>query len=370
MKKRLLQLAALGAAVAFVGFLVAASGVIPVRASSGHWAITHWFLSFSMHRSIRTHAMGTEVPPLDDPNLALKGAGHYDLACAHCHGSPSRPPSGVTRAMTPPPPTLSRSLAEWGPAELFQIVKHGIKLTGMPAWPSQPRDDEVWAMVAFLRVLPRLDAPAYRRLVDGQAPARGDLPGGEILPRAEVPSAVLAGCARCHGTRGEGRGAGAYPALAGQRPGYLLASLEAYARQTRHSGIMGPVAADLRPEDRVALARYYAAMPAPSRAGASPSGDIARGREIAHRGVRGRRVPACVACHGPGGRPRNPTYPRLAGQYGGYLALQLQLFQSHRRGGTPYAHLMDRAAHGLTPDQIRDVARYYASLDPEAAPSP
>mgnify|MGYP003298824914 CR=1 FL=1 len=28
-------------------------------------------------------------------------------------------------------------------AELFSIVKHGLKFTGMPAWPTQSRDDEV-----------------------------------------------------------------------------------------------------------------------------------------------------------------------------------------------------------------------------------
>jgi hypothetical protein len=54
------------------------------------------------------------------------------------------------------------------PEQLFSIVKHGIKFTGMPAWPVQQRDDEVWAMVAFLRRLPDLDAAGYRRLAYGE----------------------------------------------------------------------------------------------------------------------------------------------------------------------------------------------------------
>src|SRR5690606_30483543 len=137
--------------LALAGFLVAASGIIPIKASSGHWAITEWFLEFSMSRSVATHSLGIKTPPLDDPALILKGAGHYENGCMPCHGSPALPYPRVAWSMTPPPPNLTRSISEWKPKELFYIVKHGVKFTGMPAWPSQVRDDEVWAMVAFLR---------------------------------------------------------------------------------------------------------------------------------------------------------------------------------------------------------------------------
>src|SRR5687768_7003788 len=57
------------------GFLGAASGIIPIKASSGHWAITRWFLQFSKQRSVATHTLGMESIPLDEPSLVLKGAG-------------------------------------------------------------------------------------------------------------------------------------------------------------------------------------------------------------------------------------------------------------------------------------------------------
>ncbi len=366
MKKRLLKLAALVAALGVAGFLVAASGVIPIRASSGHWAITQGVLRFSMRRSIATHSMSVVVPPLDDPGLVLRGAGHYELGCAPCHGSPSRPLPRVARAMTPMPPYLPPTISHWGPEELFEIVKHGIKLTGMPAWPSQQRDDEVWAMVAFLRALPRLDEAAYRRLVDGEIPTSGDGVTLGELPRPAVPAATVESCARCHGARGEGRGAGAFPALAGQRSGYFLASMDAYARGARHSGVMEPVAAELRPEHRRELARYYASLQTSERAlprrSAEAMASIERGAEIARRGVPMQRVPACVSCHGPGDGPRNPIYPQIVGQHAGYLALQLELFKAEHRGGTPYARLMRVVARALTREQMRDVTRYYESL--------
>ena len=46
-KRWLFRIAGLLAVLGFGGFLVAASGIIPIKASSGHWAITRWFLNFS-----------------------------------------------------------------------------------------------------------------------------------------------------------------------------------------------------------------------------------------------------------------------------------------------------------------------------------
>jgi cytochrome c553 len=344
-------------------FLVVGSGVIPVNASSGHWAITDWFLHFAMRRSVVTHTLGVETPPLDDPDLVLKGAGHYEGGCRPCHGGPEAELPVVARGMTPHPPELAPRIAEWYPRQLFYIVKHGIKFTGMPAWPAQQRDDEVWAVVAFLRALPDLDALAYQRLVYGETATRTAL---STRTGEHVPEAVGARCARCHGMDGRGRGDGAFPRLAGQRPAYLLAALEAYARGQRHSGIMEPFAADLTPEETHDVAHYYARAPARWRPRSDPAdaAAIERGEAIALHGIRSQRVPSCIDCHGPGGRRRNPHYPLLAGQYADYLVLQLELFKRGQRGGSAYAHLMLRVASRLTPKQMRDAALYYQSLPP------
>ena len=130
---------------------------------------------------------------------------------------------------------------------------------------------------------------------------------------------------------------------------------------------MEPIAAALSSaEARGELARYYAGLPGP--AAMSPDRATARanerGKKIAEDGVPKQRVPACVACHGPSSVRRNPVYPALAGQYADYLVLQLQLFKAQQRGGSDYAHIMRRVAAGLSVAQMRDVARYYASLTP------
>lgn len=336
-----LGVGALGALAA----AVVASGVVSVSASGGHWAITERLLDFAMERSVATHSRSIEVPPLGDAALIRRGAVHYELGCRVCHGSPLEPGSRVARSMLPRPPMLEHEVSEWSAAELFYIVKHGIKFTGMPAWPSRVRDDEVWAVVAFLEVLPRLDARSYRALIEPDA-------------SPDATSALLLRCARCHGADGRGRD-GVAPSLAGQREAYLVASLDAYSLGARHSGIMQPIAAELEPDEVRALAAHYAALPAAPHGARGGRASIARGERIAVGGVPSRRVAACGPCHGAGS---NAVYPTLAGQHSSWIALQLSLFRAGTRGGTPFARVMARAAHDLDADEARDVARYYAAL--------
>ena len=142
--------------------------------------------------------------------------------------------------------------------------------------------------------------------------------------------------------------------------------MQAYARGERHSGIMGPIAAGLGSEDMRQLADYYSGLEGLELA---PAGErtaqaVERGQAIAQQGVPSKRIPACIGCHGPSPIERNPAYPDLSGQYADYLVLQLELFKQDHRGGTEYAHIMQMVAANLTPEQMRDVAAYYASLAP------
>lgn len=361
-------------AAGMTGALLVLLGLIPVKASSEHLPPVRWFFQFSKIRGFSTQSLGVEAPPdLNRSANVLKGAGQYETTCRPCHGSPELHHPRVAAAMTPHPPYLPEAISKYSKEELFSIIKHGIKFTGMPAWPAKNRDDEVWAMVAFLLAMPELDAAEYHQLAFGPSPPSAaaapieDLTGPENLPRA-----VRERCSRCHGADGRGRGTGAFPKLAGQHSAYLLNSLKAYERGNRHSGIMEPVAAGLSDEEMNELAEYYASVRLAvgthgnghSRELQSPSEESrARGYEIAHRGVPAQKVPACVDCHGPTHPHPKHEYPMLAGQYEDYIVLQLDLFEKDHRGGTAYAHIMSQIAPRLTKEQMRDVAAYYASLE-------
>jgi len=365
-KRWMFRIAAFLLVAALGGFLFIASGIMPINASSGHWSITAWFLNFAMRRSVVTHSIGITAPKLDDPGLVVKGATHYEFGCRPCHGGPHLPQPVIAGRMTPHPPHLPPEIPKWQARELFYIVKHGVKFTGMPAWPAQQRDDEVWAVVAFLRKLPHLTAEEYQKLARSLQATAATI--DDLSESKKAPRVVGENCARCHAVAGS-RDLSVFPIIAGQRPTYLFASLLAFARGERHSGIMEPLAASLSATNMREIALYYSRLPtpSPSPARAEIAADIERGKEIALRGIPGQRVPACSACHGPNPTRRNPIYPELAGQHSEYLALQLDLFKKQSRGGTPYAHIMRRVAGRLTSEQIRDVTLYYGSLDSAVA---
>lgn len=356
------------AALGIGGWLFVSLGLVPVAASEGHWRPTRLFLHFVMQRSVATRTTGWQAPPLDDPALAIQGAGHYATGCMPCHGAPGVARALVAQRMMPPPPQLAKLDSQLRPEETFWVIKHGLKYTAMPAWVAQGRGDEVWAMVAFLQRLPRLDEAGFRRLAYGED-AAGAARAGELVHLApsgdEAPESgpALANCIRCHGRDGAGRGDGVFPRLAGQTETYLRASLHAYARGDRHSGMMQPAVAGLDPRELDRLARHFAMQDArASPPHARDAAALERGRRLALQGEPSRRIAACAACHGPGDAPRNPMYPELAGQYQRYLALQLRLFKLGERGGTAHATVMRTIAAPLQEGDIQDLAAYYASL--------
>ena len=362
----------LGAGLAAGAVLIAWTGLYNVAASEGHWAVTRWFLEFAMQRSVATHALAVEPAPPFTPAMVRRGLGHFTTACAPCHGAPGEPRNEVVRNMVPPPPDLATHVPRWRPQQLFWIVKHGLKYTGMPSWPAQQRDDEVWAMVAFLVRLPELAPADYEPLARGPAPPVPPEPMWPFGRLDEPAQSALVTCARCHGPAGEGDPAGAFPRLAGQSRAYLLESLRSYATGRRPSGIMQPVAVELRSETMQELARYFASIDpraVPSRPAAAQPADaeaIALGGRIAREGVPERAVPACHSCHDRSAALSNPLYPSLAGQPAEYLGDQLRLWQRGVRGGSAAAQIMARLADGLRPEEMEAIARYFASLPPGA----
>ena len=132
---------------------------------------------------------------------------------------------------------------------------------------------------------------------------------------------------------------------------------------------MTTIAANLDDLTMREAAAYYERISVPFDArgersdSASNESTINRGAALASLGVPDRDIPSCNDCHGPSATPKNPAYPLLAGQHARYLALQIELFQQRRRGGSGFENLMHVFVDRLRPDEITDVAAYYASLD-------
>ena len=162
MKRTVLTIAALfGLAVVSAAVFVY-SGQYEVAADRPHWALTEALLKTLRDRSIETSAASIQVPKLDDPRRIAKGASQYAEMCAGCHLSPASRDSDTRRGLYPQPPDFYRERP--GLARAFWVTKHGLKMTGMPAWGPTHDDDAIWSLVAFLQKMPDLDAETYRRL--------------------------------------------------------------------------------------------------------------------------------------------------------------------------------------------------------------
>jgi cytochrome c553 len=343
--------------LALIAALGVVSGVYSVAASRGHFAVTSWTLEFAMRRSVDTHSLFITVPPLDRPEMVSLGAGHFEGGCAPCHGAPGEASNPIVDRMLPPPPSLARAAPSWSDAELFWIVKNGLKYTGMPSWAALERDDEVWAMVAFLRALPDMRADTYRRLARGTTSAT-DRSGAELARHGNGARAVSA-CTRCHGSESRPPSSRLIPVLAGQSRAYLEAALRHYANGERTSGIMQPVAAELEDSAITALSDYYAGVTASQtapRANPTPE-QMARGSAIATEGIPSEGVPPCLACHAGAA----PSFPRLRGQHAPYIAGQLRLWQRGLRDRTAHGAIMAPIARRLSAQQIEDVAVFFES---------
>lgn len=107
------------------------SGHHNVAATEPHNALSRWLLDTTKKRSVGAHAKSVSPPPPFREEELRHGVEHYHNTCVRCHGAPAS--SAASSAKAPKPPDLSKAANEWGEQEIFWIVRHGVKFTGMPA---------------------------------------------------------------------------------------------------------------------------------------------------------------------------------------------------------------------------------------------
>jgi mono/diheme cytochrome c family protein len=153
------------AALATVAVVTAATylGSFNVAADEPHWDMTESVFAWIRDRSIAARASAVPVRDLADPELISEGAEHYVAMCAGCHLAPGMAETELRAGLYPKPPELTAP-SDRDPRETFWIIKHGIKMSGMPAWGTTHDDDGIWGLVAFVRQLPTLEPAAYQRM--------------------------------------------------------------------------------------------------------------------------------------------------------------------------------------------------------------
>lgn len=172
---------ALGLAALAVAAAVVMGGLYDVASTEQHWQPTHSLLETTMRHSVRWRASDIQEPPLADESMAVRGAGCFRDKCVQCHGAPGVAPDDIGKSMQPVPGPLVDARRHWRPRELYWLTRHGIRMSGMPAWEFRLREEELWEVVAFMQRLPDLNAVQYADWMR-RAPAAPSCGAGSSRP--------------------------------------------------------------------------------------------------------------------------------------------------------------------------------------------
>ncbi len=151
-------------AVAVVTLLIMYTGAYNVAASSPDNPIVEWFLSNTMVHSVISRAKSVKAPDQLTDKQAQAGFSIFKSSCVYCHGAPGKEPDASSKGLNPEPPDLADAVSDMTSAELFWIIKNGIKMSGMASYGKIHNDDEIWNVVAFVERLPKMTSEEYGRL--------------------------------------------------------------------------------------------------------------------------------------------------------------------------------------------------------------
>nr|WP_315476736.1 c-type cytochrome [uncultured Undibacterium sp.] len=170
-------------------------------------------------------------------------------------------------------------------------------------------------------------------------------------------------CVACHGQEGRATTDGFYPRIAGKPDGYLFNQLRNFRDGKRTYPMMTYTVAHLTDSYLQEIASYFSLLNPPY---AAPQTNVAevvlmeRGRVLVKLGDTGKKIPACVACHGEKMTGVAPFIPGLLGLPRDYLVAQLGAWKT----GSRHAHApdcMQSVAKQLDADDIAAVSAWLAA---------
>jgi len=270
-------------------------------------------------------------PPIKLPRPGsgnAKAGEHAAGMCAGCH-------SFDGNALNPEIPSLAGQPAEY----LIKAIKDyrdGGRTDPLMLDVTRKMQDETIVNLAAYYANQKPESPLHRTSQHSKA----------FDPVAEGHK-IAGSCDGCHGKNGNSEKAG-IPSLTGLSVKYLASATRDYRDGKRKNDVMKKMVGHLSDTDIEKVGFYYATQ-TPISSKHLPKADLAAGEKISS---------GCTSCHGAGGISTAPTTPSLAGQDAGYLAAATR---DYARGARS-SEAMSGPAKGLKPDDIVNVAAYFASL--------
>ncbi len=128
-------------------------GLAEVQADVNPPAWEHQLAQFALNASVRRSTATLRNPLLPTDANLVTGGKLYLKTCAGCHGKPGRSRNAPGY---PAPPQFFQSGTQHSEPELFWVVKHGIRNTGMSAYGIFYSDETIWTLAVFLKRMDHL----------------------------------------------------------------------------------------------------------------------------------------------------------------------------------------------------------------------
>ena len=150
--------------VAIAVVAVAYSGVYNVAADAPGIQPVEWLLATTSENSVAAHAKAIQPPGELTDQQARAGLRIYRETCVYCHGAPGQDPGDIGKGLNPEAPYLPDVVGDLSSAELFWIIKNGIRMTGMASYGKVHKDDEIWSLVALVQRLQKMTPEEYKQM--------------------------------------------------------------------------------------------------------------------------------------------------------------------------------------------------------------
>jgi thiosulfate dehydrogenase len=147
-------------AISAAAYVYLEQGFVSIRADAGPSPLDRW-LGSAMDASAERHAPNVANPAPDNEATLAAAAKVYASRCGECHGTPAERESPLGRAFNPPAPQFfSDDPPDMKENENFYIIKHGVRMTAMPAWNDLLSDEQIWQTVTLLKHINNKSVPA------------------------------------------------------------------------------------------------------------------------------------------------------------------------------------------------------------------
>lgn len=110
----------------------------------------------ALDASVDKRASGMKNPVAATNTNLIAGMKIYQANCAMCHGDIGRPHAALADTLYPRPPQFAVDAPDMTEDQNYYIVRHGVRLSGMPGWKNALSDQQMWQVVAFLNQMSQL----------------------------------------------------------------------------------------------------------------------------------------------------------------------------------------------------------------------